>query len=54
MTALPGIFLPPTKRLTDEERRQRQVLYEQTKRLREEIGPIDIPTYELVREGRDE
>ena len=52
--SIPRIMLPVQERISDEERQRRRVLFELTMRLREENGKIDIPTYELVREGRDE
>lgn len=51
---IPRIRLPSPRPWTDQERERRRRLYERTVQLREEIGTIDIPTYELVREGRDE
>lgn len=54
VTPLPRVTLPASKPVTDAERRRRQELFAETMRLRDEIGPIDAPTFELVREGRDE
>lgn len=46
------IELPPTPPIDEAELQRRRELFKRTERLRKEIGPIDIPVYELVREGR--
>lgn len=48
------IELPAGPPITDEEIERRRELFERAMQLRAEIGPIDIPTYELVREDSDE
>jgi hypothetical protein len=48
------VELPPAPPATDDEIQRRRELFKRAMKLRAEIGPIDIPTYELVREGRDE
>lgn len=53
-TTVPRIEPPSIKPVTEEEIARRQRLIAQARKLRAKIGPIDIPTYELVREGRDE
>lgn len=48
------VELPPVAPVTEQEIQRRRELFKRAMKLRAEIGPIDIPVYELVREGRDE
>jgi hypothetical protein len=50
---IPRISLPSSERISDGERRRRRTLFERTMQLRDEIGRIDVPTYELVRDRCD-
>jgi hypothetical protein len=51
---LPPIEIPPFEPPTEEELARRTVLFEQARRLREEIGPIDIAADELLYLARSE
>ena len=54
VSTLPEIQLQADEPVTPEEIARRRVLYERAMRLREKIGPIDIPTDELKHLGRQE
>lgn len=50
----PSITLPPLTPATPAEIARRRRLYEETTRLREEIGPVDMTLEELLAEDEDD
>lgn len=51
---LPRVEVPPLVRATPAEIVRRRALFEQTMELRDKIGPIDIPSDELIHQARAE
>ncbi len=51
---LPKVKLPPVRPPTEKELERRRKVVDRILALRRKIGPIGIPTDELVREAREE
>lgn len=54
MTTRERVVLPDVPPVSEDEKARQRKLIEEARRIREQIGPISVPTYVLVREGRDE
>lgn len=53
-TAVPRIEIPPVEPVTSDEIERRQKLIARARKRRANIGPIDIPTDDLLHEARRE